>query len=402
MPGGALVQLVAQGGQEQVLYGKPSLTYFQTTLKQPTPFALEDSQIMFSGAVDFNQRLTAQIPRTGDMLHRMSFVAELPELNVTSGTVCWAREIGLVMLREIKFIVGGSTIDSCWGISMSLYSELTIESGHEENYNILIGNTSTLTTPALHIPAAKISVPLQFAFCTTSGLSLPIVALQYHIVSLELNLRPIGECIILSNTAVLSSTPSLSTANLLGEFVYLDVKERNMLAQQPYQSVITVTNYQGAESWSNNSIKSRLAFNHPTKFLLVAIQPTANTDNGANRWTDFSDGTTPYQGGHPLNTMKLTLNGTDRADEQDAMYYNNLVPLRFFSRAPSVGNYVYAFGLKDSINPQGTLNLSRIDQAILQIRTNIPNNTPVVLHVFQWAFNIFRVRSGMGGLMFNS
>ena len=306
------------------------------------------------------------------------------------------------MMRDCKLLVGGNTIDTQYGQFMSSMAELLIEVGHDENYNTLIGNTTTLTTLANHIPATKLTVPLNFSFSITAGLSLPIVALQFHIISIEINLRPFSELIIMDSTGVLGGTPHLGSANLLGQFVYLDVKERNALAQQPYQSVITVTNYQGAESYSNNHIKTRLAFNHPTTSLYVYISVNANTENGANRWTDFTDGTLPWNGGHPLNTMKLTLNGTDRQEEQDAVYYNNYSPFRYFPRAPVIGQYPINFGLRESINPTGTLNLSRIDQAILQINTNIPNGTSVTIHVLQKCFNVFRARSGMGGLTFSS
>jgi|SRR5215217_28556 len=395
MAGGALIQVVASGNQDAFLYSNPTVTYFKFVIRKSTPFAMEDQDINFSGAVAFDQKLIATVPRTGDLLQHLTFVAELPELTASAGTVCWTRHIGQVMIKTATWIIGGTQVDSLYGVWLTIFSELTMEAGHEENFNILIGNTSTLTDPGTTIPAAKILTPLPFQFTLHPSFALPLVALQFHTTTIEIVLRPLSELIILSNTGVLANTPQLGNAKLLGNYIYLDVDERNSFAQNPYQAVISTVQTSAYESYSNNAIKSRLSFNHPCKYMVVAVQPTANTDNRANRWTDFTDGSAPWMGGHPLDNMKLQLNGSDRQSEGDALYYNNLVPLRHFPHAPSTGIYTMTFAASPTApQPSGSLNLSRIDQASLLIRTNIPNGTSVQVFVFAVAFNILRIKSG--------
>lgn len=403
MGGGALIQVVASGNQDAFLYSNPTVTYFKFVIRKPTPFAMEDQDINFSGAVAWDQKLIATVQRTGDLLHHLAFVAELPELTTSAGEVCWTRHIGQVMIKTATWIIGGTQVDTLYGVWLTIFSELTMDSAHDENFNILIGNTSTLTDPASTIPAYQVTVPLPFQFTQHPSFALPLVALQFHTTIIEIVLRPLSELIILSNSGVLASAPQLGNAKLLGNYIYLDVDERNSFAQNPYQAVISTVQTSAYETYSNNAIKSRLAFNHPSKYLVVAVQPTANTDNRANRWTDFTDGSTPWLGGHALATMKLQLNGSDRQDEANAMYYNNLIPLRHFPHAPSTGIYPMTFSLSPtSHQPSGSLNLSRIDQASLLIRTNIPNGTSVQIHVFCVAFNILRIKSGMGGLAFSA
>ena len=395
MGGGALLQVVASGNQDVFLYSNPTVTYFKFVVRKPTPFAMEDMDINFSGAVAWDQKLIATVPRTGDLLHHLTFVAELPELTTSSGNVSWTRHIGQVMIKTATWSIGGTDIDQLYGIWLTIFSELTMDAGHEYNHNILIGNTSVLTDPSPTIPAYTVHVTLPFMFCLHPSFALPLVALQFHSTIISIQIRPLSELIILSSGAVLASTPTLGNAKLLGNYIFLDVEERNSFAANQYQSVISTVQTSAYETYSNNAIKSRLSFNHPAKYMVVAVQPTANTDSRANRWTDFTDGTTPWLGGHPLDTMKLQLNGTDRQAEGSAMYYNNLVTYRHFPHAPSTGIYPMTFSLSPtSFQPSGSLNFSRIDQASLLLRTNIPNNTSVQVHIFLVAFNILRIKSG--------
>jgi len=273
---------------------------------------MEMQEIPFSGAVAWDQKLIAAVPRSGDLLHSLLFCADLPALSVTSGTVCYTRHIGNTMIKSAKWIIGGSTIDELYGQFLTIFAELTMEAGQTDNYNKMIGNTSTLTEPATgpseSIPATQVTVPLPFAFSTHPSFALPLVALQFHTTQIEIQLRPLNELICLSSGAVLSSVPVLSQAKLLGMYVFLDVPERNSFAQNPYQCVITTLQTSAYESYTSNAIKSRLAFNHPAKYLAFAIQPSANVEGGKNHHTDFTNGSTPYLGGHTLQEARLQLN----------------------------------------------------------------------------------------------
>jgi hypothetical protein len=88
----------------------------------------------------------------------------------------------------------------------------------------------------------------------------------------------------------------------------------------------------------------------------------------------------------------------------------------------SSGLYAYGFGIhSDRIDPSGTLNFSRIDNAALHIRTkaaivedvNAPGNVTelmttvganVLNTLYVWApnYNVFKIQSGMGGMQFSS
>ena len=101
---------------------------------------------------------------------------------------------------------------------MHIWNQLTMTSEQQRGYNKMIGNTTQLTfitdpsfadvdgpcesgaptqvcAPRNALPETTLYVPLLFWFCRNPGLALPLIALQYHEVKINLDLRPIEECL---------------------------------------------------------------------------------------------------------------------------------------------------------------------------------------------------------------
>merc|ERR1712216_791571 len=49
--------------------------------------------------------------------------------------------------------------------------------------------------PRRALPETTLYVPLQFWFCRNPGLALPLIALQYHEVKINIEIRPLDECL---------------------------------------------------------------------------------------------------------------------------------------------------------------------------------------------------------------
>jgi hypothetical protein len=49
--------------------------------------------------------------------------------------------------------------------------------------------------PRNALPETTLYVPFQFWYCRNPGLALPLIALQYHEVKINLDIRPIDECL---------------------------------------------------------------------------------------------------------------------------------------------------------------------------------------------------------------
>ena len=391
---------IKDGPQDMYLTSTPSITFFKLMYRRYTNFAIESVQQTFNGGnPDFGNSVTATISRNGDLVWKIYLVFDLPTLSGT-GTQAWVHNIGTTIIDNVSVSIGTQTVDTHYGQWLYIWNELTQAPGLEDTYNVMIGNTTALTTEASSIPGTTLTVPLQFWFNRNIGLALPLIALQYHDVKIDIKFRPFSQCHVSSSGTV---TPaSLSNASLWIDYIYLDTDERRQFAQIAHEYLIEQLQFTGAESFSQTNVQQRLNFNHPVKMLVTAMQLTDNVQTvaqaggDANRWTDFTDGSTPYAGSDPLVTMKLQLNGNDRFAARPASYFNLTQPLQHLPRGPAVGIYVYSFAIRPTeYQPSGTCNFSRIDNSTLQ--TTMASSAPFNQYTYAISYNIGRVMSGMWG-----
>jgi hypothetical protein len=119
--------------------------------------------------------------------------------------------------------------------------------------------------------------------------------------------------------------------------------------------------------------------------------------------------TATYNTLNPVATAKLVLNGNDRFAERPGSYFNLIQPYQHHENIPAnAGINVYSFGLKpEEHQPSGTLNMSRIDTAVLNISFDSTYCTTVTagnLNLYTYAvnYNVLRILSGMGGLAYSN
>ncbi len=401
---GGLFQLVAVGAQDIYLTGSPHITYWRVVYRRHTNFAMESLEQQFNGQADFGRKISCQVSRSGDLVHKAYLQIDLPPLIPNANqTVAWTRNIGHVLLEDISLDVGGATITREYGIYYSIWNELTQTAEKGDGFDVAIGNVEQLTVLGPSITAATLHVPLLFFFCMNPGLALPLIALMYHEVKININFRPAVECYVTSDHQPLAQIPVIQNVTLYLDYIFLDQAERRMFSQMNHEYLIEQVQYSGGESFNSGSIQPRLNFSHPTKELIWVVQPDANVLAGRNRWVDFTDngtGSNEYNGNDPMISAKIMLNTHDRISERPSMYFNITQPLNHHTRVPSTGIYVYSFALEpEKHQPSGSINFSRIEGVI--IKANLSTGTsPVKFHCWARSYNIFRVAAGMAGVAY--
>ena len=132
---------------------------------------------------------------------------------------------------------------------------------------------------------------------------------QFHEVKINIDFRPIGECLWAVTNLVGTGTASVSVAgayqqslvaaSLYIDYVFLDTDERRKFAQNPHEYLIEQLQFTGDESVGSSSNKIKLNFNHPCKELIWVVQPDANVDYCAS----LEAGQTLYKtlGAQPFN-----------------------------------------------------------------------------------------------------
>ena len=314
---GALMQIVAYGAQDLFLTGTPEITYWKVSYRRHTNFAMESIEQTFQGQADFGRRVSAVLSRNGDLAYRTYLQVTLPEINqgMRSGTdhvyARWLDYIGEQMIAQVEVEIGGQRIDRQYGDWMHIWNQLTMSAEQQKGYWKMIGHTTQLTyitdhnfadvagpcagsggpaqvcAPRNALPETTLYVPLQFWFTKNPGLALPLIALQYHEVKINLDIRPIGECLwAIKDLAASSGSQAVTTAyqqslvaaSLYIDYIFLDTDERRKMAQNPHEYLIEQLQFTGDESVGSSSNKIKLNFNHPCKELIWVVQPDANVD----------------------------------------------------------------------------------------------------------------------------
>lgn len=406
---GSLLQILAIGAQDAFLTQSPEVTLWKSKHRRITNFAVETIEQQFSGSIDFGRKLTCTVSRVADLLKDVKLVLDLPAMSQTDGTCAWTRKVGLAAVSSVELEIGGSRIDKLYSDYLNIWAELSVDAAKESTFNKMVGNTSALTTQAATIAAARVYVPIPFYFCQDPGLALILIALQYHDVKINVELRQASELYITDDGAAPSAVGSLTNAFLLCDYVFLDSEERKAFVQGAQEQLITQVQYGGSESISATNAKIKLSFNHPTKAIVWAVRLDANTASGRNRVFDYTtSGSTlnnAYIGASPMSAARLTLNGHERFSTRESAYFNLIQPYDNAVRGPAEGVYMYsfatqAFGKQAYVQPSGSINFSRIDNANLEL--TLASSAAATVHVFALSWNVLRYVSGLAGMAYTS
>ena len=464
MGGGGLMQLVAYGAQDIYLTGNPQITFFKVVYRRHTNFAMEAIEQTFNGTANFGKRVTCTISRNGDLIHRIYLQATLPQvqLQASDGSGAqfrWLNYVGHNLINSVELEVGGQRIDKHYGDWLHVWNELTQEPGKQSGYAEMVGNVPELVNLLVQggegcdnyctggepgassevrncAPEYTLYIPLQFWFCRNPGLALPLIALQYHEVKINLEMTDVkylcwdnvtGSA---TNNAIKTRVAStgLVSASLYVDYIYLDTDERRRFAQVSHEYLIEQLQYTGAESVTSSNNKIKLNFNHPTKELVWVVQrdsfvacddvtPAAWKGMQPFNYSDWWDRSVldsgysltrveGLAGNNPVVTAKIQLNGHDRFSEREGKYFNLVQPYQHHTNVPAVGINVYSFALKpEDHQPSGSCNFSRIDNAtlLLTLTNNTVSSTNTAkVRVYAVNYNVLRIMSGMGGLAYSN
>jgi hypothetical protein len=446
--GGGLLQLVAYGAQDVYLTGNPQITFFKVAYRRHTNFALEAIEQTFNGSVNFGSRVTCQVTRNGDLINRIYFYGQVKNnsARVTTASqdnnaVALVPYFGLKLLKTIELEIGGQRIDKHYSEWLYIWNELSLPVGKRDGYKLMVGGDKYNRSILLEAQKQySVYVPLEFWFCRNVGLALPLIALQYHEVKINIEFETASNMVDTGknysdrsiglkagdNSAVdianaFNSSLHGSVANLQlvygslwVDYIFLDTDERRRFAQLSHEYLIEQLQFTGADtitgsSGNTSTMKSiRMNFNHPCKELIWVIQPVAATGAtvvAAPYWNNFSSRATDNQyllANNPVTLAKIQLNGNDRFTERVGTYFTSVQPYQHHEYTPNQFNEginVYSFAIKpEEHQPSGSLNMSRIDTAVLSVASSVSGN----ILIFTVNYNVLRILSGMGGLAYSN
>ncbi len=143
---------------------------------------------------------------------------------------------------------------------------------------------------------------------------------------------------------------------------------------------------------------------------------SANLDIVVRQWDNY--GVFLNRNVNPVDQVLLQLNGQDRFSKRDGNYFNYVMPWQCHSNTPCDGVNMFSFALNpEEHQPSGTCNMSRIDNATLNIdfittvsyatasaiaSWTVSVATDAKCNIYATNYNVLRIMSGMAGLAYSN
>jgi hypothetical protein len=457
--GGGLLQLVAYGAQDAYLSGNPQITFFKGLYKRHTNFAMEAFRVNFNGQPAWGTKQTAMLGRNADLIYSTYVEVQLPQGAFNNDQ----NRCGFNLIKYAELDIGGQVVDKMYGEFMKIWSDLsanysqvkmldqmtggansnaTVQTNYTQTFitasappdpyvaspaggNLLSTNNPTACTNTLQDFPTVLYVPLPLFFTRSPGAALPLIALQYHEVKINVQWNTpelvAGDYFALEASGV---TGGPAQAALYCDYIYLDTEERRRMAQQSHEYLIEQGQFNEDKGITGFSSRIDLTFNHPVKELVWVVQPesytncsfTTNTVTAGDPAMKYptDDGTTgmlrPFTyPDFPMLDCMLQINGQERFSKRYGSYFNGPQIYQHHTGWNQLqgGVYVYSFALRpEEHQPSGTCNFSRIDTATLSMTLSGTGPHDKMnawnCRVYAINYNILRVMSGMGGLAYSN
>lgn len=353
---------------------------------------------------------------------QLSAVIKIDEASINQ-PFAWSCQLGNSLIEKVEVVIGTNTIDTQTGSWYIASNQQIISPLQQVNYNEMIGNVPAMTCfDEKPKPSYRLIIPLQFWFCRFVGLSLPLIALRYQDIMINVKFRELAEVCTFCPTEVLPDAAALQdcfninfkNARLWVDYIFLGSDERKRFATYTHEYLIETIQLQEYHNVMDHSFVAPMEFINPVKYLLWFIQPEMRRNpllGNACQWCNFAindDGT-----GQPLTTTGIRVNYINLTNQDfDIEWFNSVQPSYYFNNSPSPGIYTYSFALKPlEHQPSGTLNASRIDNLAIRFKINpvfakrfINETLPhpgFYVGIYAVTYNILRIFGGMADVAFH-
>jgi len=454
MLNGSMIELVSKSQLDEDITDKTdksSIFNFNINNKK-NKYSKLDFIYYPQGKANWNTTSRFYIKHDGDLLYGLYLKIKLPKISIkylniipvqdefdstSPYRVKYADYIGNVMIKKVSLYINDILIDELDGTYMQLYTDLYIS---DWNRKAMIGLDDNLNKPKLKMDSEYIYVPLKFWFCDTTK-PLPIIALQYSNIYIDITFRDFNECIMVLeeyNSHTYHSTAThqifqIEEIFLQANFYLVETEERKNIATRDYELLITQNQMRTTDFTSGISLD--INFNHVIKDLIFFIQPSSNKKNG--EFFNFSAKTkyipqqlkstivgnnNAYQlwnlepTRHLLTRARILFNGIERIGWRDPKYFYLMQNHENYRNTLYSYIYMYSFNINPTQNNNWSgCNFSRIDNA--QIQINIESN-PFIINVnplvtypvdntytllcYATNFNILIIKNGIAGLKYNN
>ena len=412
--------LSVKSDSDNYLVGNPQFTYFKSVYKRHTNFSIDYQSIKLYGDTEnvFGKKLYINVPKNGDLVHRMFLTFEV-EVGINADLEQIA-PLGYNYIDYIELYIGGQLIDKHTGEYLAIYHEQFSDSSKSIGIANMVGiqNNTNDSTKKL------ITLPLRFWFNNDVGLSLPLIALQYSDIKIDIKFNDKNKVNKFSSSQPGVSGISINNIALLSEYIFLDKEERNMFSSKTHEYLITqlqssqlntIPRYTELyskyydpgsgikkEKLEKLRFKVNMRFSYPIKQIIWGIQDLISkkvSNNTPSIYMDYeNEGIFKYNmwnnhtpGSEQMTYCNIIINNKELMEEMPADFFRYIQPITYgqghginyidlntvvdtnnpkmdeLQLSKGLGFYSYSFALKPkNFQPSGSLNFSKLDNIQLK------------------------------------
>lgn len=380
---------------EKYMYGGPDATaYFVRETRKSTwftqvPVALSKA----SGTAAFNQDWSVNISRAGDYLLQTWLRVTIPSVTVSNNPVTpglvnvrWTQNLMHNLVRECSITFNDLVAARFDSYHLDFWAAFTVPAGKQNGYLNMIGNTTNLTEPRNTLPSVTLNLPLPFFYGRDSGVALPTAALPYNEMRLNFSFRDYTDLLVgytgvagvtgvpIAATGDLTTTPSISIANVWANYAIVSNDERKRMACAPRDILIEQVQTAPRQNFNPGTGGNRepsfdIRFSHAIKVLFFAVRNTTCRSD----WSIYTTASGFANGGNidfeanaafvdPIESTSLIYENTARLSTMGSDYFSLVNP---YYNAPvipeKIGYHTYSYSLDFiCLDPMGSTNYGKL------------------------------------------
>ena len=407
---GALVQLHSMGDQDKPLYCNPEKTLFKSRLIPIHPFGKATMTVALNPGA--SRQVEVEIPRAADLVQKAAVCALFPGL-VASPPDDYAYYVNGLMYRYIETAtlqIIGVTIAKEWGLSSFIYDTLFKDPDRVANEMSGVRSSQAQLIADAQIAKKPYYLDLDFYCFQFPGSAFPQSAIANK-VSVTITFAPIQTLWVSSPSGQVpqamvddKNCGSLSDSSisvwLQFDYIMLEADEREKMQSRRLfylMRQVQRNQFQTAQNQSSFApINIDLTFNHPAFLLAFVVQAQENIE--AKDYINFT-----YRNEiDPIVSANLVVCNTTYGLEQNAalLRTRNLADVNLNIPRHQIYGIPFCIDCRSQQNT-GSLNFTYLDKPQLQVRLR-PNSPILIITIFLWVYNYFRVVRGRSGPQFNT
>jgi hypothetical protein len=390
---GAVIELLARGPQDRYLLAGDSDGRWRAMYRRHTGFAMTCIEVPIPVKLEFGTTARFNVPLSGDMMGDIWLQLRLPAMKTLGGGTyggTWTPNVGRVLVRRARLYINDALIHDHERLWYDIYDKLFCPAGRAHGLAQLLARDS--------LPAGvanTLLIPLNFLCCKGHGTGLqflPLVGLKGAIMTIELELESLAQCLSPYSGDKAVAPLELSDSVFFYDAVYLDHAERVRLLASPqllmYVDVqdMEQLNYRVEDRAGGNDTATietvavdLQELNHPVRALVFVA------------YKDPVDGLFAYL--DAIEQAVLLIGSKERFSAQQSGYFNLLQPYLSCRRATPDHVHMYTFALDlASRQPCGSVNFAALEKPVLRV-TLKPGEGDIKVKVFalcvRW-LSIFR------------